>query len=311
MRSIITLTMNPALDISIAVERVEKGHKLRAGQAFFDPGGGGINVSRVVHRLGGRSTALYAVGGPTGHACRELLEAEGIQGHPVPIDAPTRPDVTVDETSTGEQFRFVAQGPEFRDSEWRACLDALVEQVEPEAYLVASGSLPPGVPDDFYGRVARLAKERRARCVIDTSGRPLKAALEEGVFLVKPNRREMQELIAMDLATEEEEERAARKLADGGASEIVALTLGANGAVFAWSGGMVRISAPKVETRSAVGAGDSFVGALVLKLAQTGELEEAFRYAVAAGAAALMTPATELCRRNDVERLYREMAGVG
>lgn len=307
MSPIITLTMNPALDISIAVERVEKRHKLRAGQAFLDPGGGGINVSRVVHRLGGKSTALYAVGGATGHAYRELLEAEGIEGHPIPIDAATRPDVTVDETSTGEQYRFVAQGPKLSEPEWRACLDALVEHVEPEAYLVASGSLPPGVPNDFYARVARLAKVRRARCVIDTSGEPLKAALEEGVFLVKPNRREMRELVAANLATEEEEERAARQLVDSGASEIVALTLGADGAVFAWSGGMVRILAPKVETRSAVGAGDSFVGALVFHLAQNGELEEAFLYALAAGSAALMTAATELCRRDDVERLYRGM----
>lgn len=306
MNSIITLTMNPALDISLTVERVERGHKLRAGPALLHPGGGGVNVSRVIHRLGGESTTIYAVGGSTAHAYRELLEREGIRGYPIPIKATTRPDVTVDETSTGDQYRFVAQGPELSEPEWQACLDVLGEHAEPKAYVVASGSLPPGVPDDFYARVARLAKERHARCVVDTSGKPLKAALEEGVFLVKPNQREMQQLLAADLAAGEEED-AARQLVDGGASEIVALTLGADGAVFAWSGGMVRISAPKVETRSAVGAGDSFVAALVLKLAQNCELEEAFHYALAAGAAALITPATELCRRNDVERLHREM----
>lgn len=308
MSSIITLTMNPALDINIAVERVQTEHKLRGGPAVLDPGGGGVNVARVIQRLGGKVTPLYAVGGPTGHAYQELLEAEGISGCPIPIRGATRPGVTVDETLTGDQYRFVVQGPELSESEWQGCLDLLGGYVEPGSYLVASGSLPPGVPDDFYGRVARLAKERGARCVVDTSGPPLKAALEEGVFLVKPNRREMEELIESELDTAEKRERAAQELVDSGASEIVALTLGADGAVFAWPEGVVRIPAPKVETRSAVGAGDSFVGALVFQLAQNGQLKEAFRYASAAGAAALMTPATELCRPDDVDRLDRQMA---
>jgi len=175
------------------------------------------------------------------------------------------------------------QGPEISEAEWRNCLDILAERVETDCRVVASGSLPPGVPDDFYGRVARLAKKRGARCVIDTSGAPLRAALEEGIFLVKPNLREMQQLIGEDLDTAEAQERAARGLVERGESEIVALTLGADGAVLAWSGGLSRIPAPRLATRSAVGAGDSFVGALVLRLAQERPLEEAFVYASAAG----------------------------
>jgi 6-phosphofructokinase 2 len=309
VRPIVTLTMNPALDMSTAVDRVETHHKLRCGPAVFDPGGGGVNVARVIHRLGGTATALYAVGGPTGHAYQELLEAEGITGCPIPIEGATRPNVTVDETSTGDQYRFVIEGPEIREAEWRQCLDVLAEHVAADGCIVASGSLPPGVPDDFYGRVARLVKARGARCVIDTSGAPLRAALDEGVFLVKPNRHEMQHLIDAALGTPEQEERAVRGLVEQGRSEIVALTLGADGAVFASAAGVVRIPAPKVDARSAVGAGDSFLGALVLRLAQDRPLDDAFRYASAAGAAALMTPATELCRGNDVDRLHRQMAG--
>jgi len=308
LRPVVTLTMNPALDMSTSVERVESRHKLRCGPAVFDPGGGGVNVARVIHRLGGEATAIYACGGPTGYAYRQLLEAEGVNACAMPIEGATRSNVTVDETSTGEQYRFVVQGPEISEAEWRNCLDILAERVETDSYVVASGSLPPGVPDDFYGRVARLAKKRGARCVIDTSGAPLRAALEEGVFLVKPNLREMQQLIGEDLDTAEVQERAARGLVERGASEIVALTLGADGAVLVWPGGVSRIPAPRLATRSAVGAGDSFVGALVLRLAQDRPLEEAFLYASAAGAAALLTPATELCRRDDVARLYLQIA---
>lgn len=308
MKAILTLTMNPALDISLAVERVEKKRKLRGGPATLDPGGGGVNVARVIHRLGAQATPLYAIGGAIGNAYGELLEAEGIKGHALAIKATTRPDFTVDETSTGDQYRFVAHGPELSEAEWRNCLEELAKQIEAGCYVVASGSLPPRVPDDFYARVARLAKERGARCVIDTSGPPLKAALKEGIFLVKPNRREMQDLTGSDLDTTEEQERATHELIASGATEIVALTLGADGAVFASADGVVRFSAPEVETRSAVGAGDSFVGALVLQLANDRPLEEAYRYALAAGAAALMTPATELCRPRDVEHLYRQLA---
>jgi 6-phosphofructokinase 2 len=308
MKPVVTLTMNPALDMSTSVERVESRHKLRCGPAVFDPGGGGVNVARVIHRLGGEAMALYPCGGPTGHAYRQLLEAEGVDARAIPIEGATRSNVTVDETSTGEQYRFVVQGPEISEAEWRHCLDVLAERVEADGYVVASGSLPPGVPDDFYRRVARLAKARGARCVIDTSGAPLRAALEEGVFLVKPNLREMQQLTGKDLDAARQQEQAARELVERGASEIVALTLGADGAVLAWSGGLSRVLAPRLAARSAVGAGDSFVGALVLRLAQGRPLEEAFLYASAAGAAALLTPATELCRRDDVERLYRQIA---
>lgn len=308
MKPILTLTMNPALDVSTAVERVVATHKLRCGPARVDPGGGGVNVARVVHRLGGEACALYVVGGPTGEAYRQLLEAEGVSGVPIAVAGSTRQDFTVDETATGEQYRFVLRGPELSQGEWRGALGILEEHVAAGSYVVASGSLPPGVPDDFYARVARLCREREARCVLDSSGEALRAALEEGVCLVKPNRRELCGLTGRALDTAEEQERAARELVDGGQAEIVALTLGADGAVLAWRDGVLRLPALEVEAQSAVGAGDSFVGAMVLALARDRPLVEAFRYACAAGAAALLTPATELCRRDDVLRLDRQLA---
>jgi 6-phosphofructokinase 2 len=304
---IVTLTMNPALDISTSVERVEKEHKLRCGPTLVDPGGGGVNVARVVHRLGGEALAIFAAGGPTGQAYAELLNKEGVQGRLVTITEYTRQDFTVDETSTGAQYRFVTQGPHLSEAEWQRCLDDVGACTTPGALVVASGSLPPGVPDDLYARVARQARQAGARCVLDASGAGLHRAIEEGVFLVKPNRRELASLTGTSLDSPEDQERAARELIERGAAEIVALTLGADGALLVTAGTTLRLPAVEVEARSAVGAGDSFVGGMVLRLAQGRDLEDSFLYAMAAGGAALLTPATELCRKEDVERLHAEL----
>jgi len=311
MKQIVTITMNPALDLSASIDKVVTTHKLRCGPGVLDPGGGGVNVSRVVKRLGGSSTAIYMAGGPMGQAYRELLEAEGVEGQAIAIEDNTRLSFTADETQSGEQYRFVLEGPTLREPEWRACLDALSGIVGQDDLVVASGSLPPGAPDDFYGRIAVIAAQAGARCLVDTSGAPLRATLEQGVHFIKPNLRELRDLTGARLETPEEQQEAAMNIVRKGQSSIVALTLGADGALLASAEGTIRAPAWKVEKpRSAVGAGDSFVGAFVLALWQGRTLREAMRYASAAGAAALLTPATELCRREDVERFEREMAAA-
>lgn len=310
MQPILTLTVNPALDISTSTELVTSGHKLRCGSSRVDPGGGGVNVARVVQRLGGRTLAVYTAGGPTGEAYRRLIEAERIPTLVVPIHGSTREDFTVDETTTGKQFRFVLQGPELSESEWRACLALVEESIPVGGYVVASGSLPPGVPDDFYARVARLAREHDARCIVDASGPALTEALAEGVFLVKPSRRELGVHVGATLESDESQVEAASALVADGSAEHVALTLGGEGAVLASKSGTLRLSVPQVEVRSTVGAGDSFLAAFVLRLAQGRTLEAAFRAAVAAGTATVTTPATELCHREDVERLEAELSAL-
>ncbi len=310
LQPILTLTMNPALDISTSTERVFSGHKLRCATSRVDPGGGGVNVSRVVQRLGGRTLAVYTAGGPAGEAYRRLIEAERVPAVTVPINGSTREDFTVDETGTGKQFRFVLEGPELSEAEWRACLDRVAESMPTGGYLVASGSLPPGVPDDFYARVARLAREHGARCVVDTSGPPLAEALAEGVFLVKPSRRELGLHVGATLESDESQVQAAVSLVADGSAEHVALTLGGKGAVLASADGVLRLAVPDVVVRSTVGAGDSFLAAFVLRLAQGRGLEQAFRASVAAGSAAVTTPATDLCHRDDVERLESGLAAA-
>lgn len=304
---ILTVTVNPALDVSTATEQVLSGHKLRCSASRLDPGGGGVNVARVIQRLGGQSLAVYTAGGATGDAYRRLLEAERVPALAVPINGSTRQNFTVDETRTGKQFRFVLEGPELSEEEWRACLARVAESIPMDGYVVASGSLPPGVPEDFYARVARITRDYGARCVVDSSGPPLAAALAEGVFLVKPSLRELEAHFGGPLPGERQIEAVSALVADRSA-EYVALTLGGAGALLASKDGIIRVPVPRVRAVSTVGAGDSFLGAFVLRLAQGHPVEVAFRAAVAAGSAAAMTPATELCHRADVERLEAELA---
>ena len=301
---ILTVTPNPALDVSTSVDRVVPEHKLRCGPTRLDPGGGGINVSRVVRNLGGRSAAIYAAGGPTGQAYRELLEREGVTGRVVRIADSTRESFTVDETATGEQFRFVLQGPSLSEPEWRALLSAVGDDLPVDGgYLVLSGSLPPGVPVDFYAQLAAIARDGGAHCVVDTSGSALAAALDEGVFLIKPSRRELAELAQTPIDDDESLSAAARLLIDDGRVELVALTLGGAGAILVSRDGVLRLPTPAVEVQSTVGAGDSFLGAFVLRLAEGRALADAFRTAVAAGSATAALPATELCGAAEVAEL--------
>ncbi|WP_448808223.1 1-phosphofructokinase family hexose kinase [Agromyces bauzanensis] len=308
---IVTLTMNPALDVSSSTELVVADHKVRCGPSRFDPGGGGVNVTRAIRNLGGTSIAIYPLGGPTGQAYRGFIEAEGVLGRVIRIAGSTRESFTVDELSTGRQFRFVLQGPTLREPEWRACLSVVGDHLPVGGYLVASGSLPPGVPQDFYAMLARISADHDVRIVVDASGPALEAALDEGVFLVKPSLRELAELVGAQGALDDQQQvEAAQELVADGRAEIVALSLGSAGAVLVTAYEVLRLPTPGIEVKSTVGAGDAFLAGFVLRLAQGRTAAEAFRTAVAAGSATAMLPATGLCHAEDVARLEAELAAV-
>jgi 6-phosphofructokinase 2 len=307
MRNIVTLTINPSIDISTSIDRVVPVRKLRCSAAQRDPGGGGVNVARVVTRLGADVKALYPTGGATGQLLRRLMDREGISSLAVPVSEEIREDFTVFEQATGDQYRFVLPGPRLSEQEWRECLDALASLKGQPGFVVASGSLPPGVPADFYKRAARIAKDWGAKVVLDSSGPPLEAALEGGVYLFKPNLNELADLAGARLDGQDAWIEACNRLVRAGRAEVVALTLGDRGALLVTRDQAWRAQALQVELVSAVGAGDSFLGALVWSLASGHGMEEAFRYGVAAGSAALLAPGTDLCRREDVQRLYPQV----
>ena len=305
MSALITLTLNPALDLATTTARVEPTHKLRCSPAQRFAGGGGINVARVLHRLGSDVQAWALAGGAAGAQMRQLLADEGVPTVLQPIAGDTRENFSVMETATGQEFRFVLPGPALQAAEWQACLDALAALTPAPRWLVASGSLPPGVPDDFYARLARAARARGIRVVVDTSGAPLAAALDAGVTLVKPSLRELREVMKQPLDTPADWCVATQALVRAGQAEIVALSVGAQGAVLATREGVWQAPALDVPaTTGTTGAGDCFVAALVWALDRGEAPPDALRWAVAAGAAALMAPGTALAQAADVHRLH-------
>jgi 6-phosphofructokinase 2 len=268
---------------------------------------GGINVARVAHRLGGDVAAIYPTGGAIGKLLQRLVEREGIDSLVTPSHAETRENFTAFEQDSGEQYRFVLPGSPLHRAEWEAVLDRLATLPDRPQFVVASGSVPPGVPEDFFARVARQAKALGARCVIDTSGAAMEAALAEGVALIKPNLVELADLVGMPLASDTERIAACRKLAAGGRAQMVALTLGEDGALLVTADHAWRAQPMHIEVVSTVGAGDSFLGGLVATLAAGRPPEHAFRVAMAAASAAVMSPGTELCREEDVTRLLPQV----
>jgi 6-phosphofructokinase 2 len=308
MKSILSLTMNPAVDMSCSVDYVFAEHKLRCGPGNYEPGGGGINVSRAIRKLGGESMAIYLAGGLTGETLGSLLEEEGVAHRAISIKGWTRENFCVLENATGQQYRYVLPGPAVSEAEWTLCLDELRDYAPSPDYLVASGSLPPGVPDDFHVRLAGVARERGMRMILDTSGPALMEALRGGVYIAKPSLRELRSWAGQELAREDEQEAAALGIIRDAGAEIVVVSLGAAGALVASKRGCERLRSPSVPVKSKVGAGDSMVAGIVLGLARDLPPLKAIRFGVAAGAAAVMSAGTQLCGREETERLFNSMA---
>jgi 6-phosphofructokinase 2 len=305
MRPIVTLTINPTIDAFCRTDRVIPVRKVRTHGEHYVPGGGGLNASRMIRELGGATVAFYMAGGLTGQALEGMVERTGLAAVRIPMTGLTRVSHVVLEESTGQEYRFTPEGPDVEEAEWRHCLEVLAVVEAP--YVVASGSLAPGIPADFYAQVARLVKERGGRMVVDSSGPPLREALAEGVHLIKPSRGELEKLLGRTAASVAEAEALALEVVASGRAEIVALTLGAEGAVLATRDGAIRLSSPKVETRSAVGAGDAFLGAMMYAMASGQTLPQAFALGVGAGAATAAASGTALATRAQIEGLLPEV----
>ena len=290
-----TLTLNPAIDVSSDTEKVEPERKVRTCNERIDPGGGGINVARVLHRLGTSVEAIYLAGGATGGSLDQLLQRAGLERRLVPIADDTRTSLTIHERSTGREYRFVPEGPMINEAELRTCCEAIAAATSD--YFVASGSLPPGVPDDFYVTAAGHARDRGARWVLDTSGAELNAALSAGgVFLLKSSCEELDADAASELVRN-------RKV------EHVALTCGRSGALLINADGTFSLPSLATKVVSTVGAGDSFLGGMTHGLAKGLPPMEAFRMAVASGAAATLSAGTDLAYPDDVRRLLEQVPG--
>lgn len=299
---ILTVTLNPALDVSSTAESVHPGEKLRLEPPQLDPGGGGVNIARVVQNLGGRACAAVALGGPSGVRLGALLDQAGIAMLPLPGPGDTRESLSVIDRGTGEQYRFVMPGPEWQEKDVEATLERIAASLPAGGWVAISGSNPPGIPDDFVVRLAALVREAGAHLLADTSGHALRQLVEApaNIAILRMNREEAEFLAGHPLPERSDTVALLQDLITQGVAETVVLARGADGNILGNRAGIWHAKAVQVETISAVGAGDSFAAGLILGHARGGDWPDILALAAACATATRMTPATELCRPEDV-----------
>lgn len=307
MKKIVTLTVNPAIDKSTTVSGIKAEKKLRCSAPFYEAGGGGINVSRVIKELGGTSQCMFLSGGPLGKHIKTILDTQHIHNLSIPIEGWTRENFSVLDTNDNQQFRFGMPGPTIKDSEWKKTLDVLKESLSNGDYLVASGSLSPGMPTDFYLKVSNIAKKANAKLILDTSGEELLYGARAGVYLLKPNLSELAVLCNVKSVSSTLLKNMARECLKEYKCEVLIVSLGAKGALMVTKSKMEHQTAPIVHQQSTIGAGDSMVAGMVYSLLKNKSLSEMLKYGVACGAAATISSGTQLCKKSDVDSLYQSM----
>lgn len=303
--TIATLTVNPSLDKSTHFTGLIAEQKIRCQTPRYDAGGGGINVSKAMAKLGGKSICVFTSGGSSGEMLEDLIEKEKLESKVIKTKNWTRENFIAFESTTKAQYRFGFPGNELLATE----IDAISKVVKNLSvdFLVLSGSLNEGLPANFYQKIAALAQEQNIKVVVDTSGEALQKVLETGVFLIKPNIGELAKLLDVAHLEKKDVEKAAKQLIDQKSAEIVVVSLGADGAVLVSKNETHWVKAPKVEKKSTVGAGDSMVGGMVWALSEKKSIKEVIQMGVCCGTAATMNEGTQLFKAEDVLRLFEEM----
>ncbi len=306
MSKIITITLNPAIDKTTSTEKIAPEKKLACISPTYEPGGGGINVSRALAHLGCDSLAMYFGGGFNAHFFKKMLTEEKIQSLVVPVKTNIRTNIIVVERSTGLQYRFGMVSHAVKENDWKAFLRKLEKQSGYE-YVVASGSLPDGVPLDFFARVSAIVKKTNAKLIVDTSGEALQAAVQEGVFMIKPNLNELSSLYGKEELKLDEAVFAAKSIIKRKGCELMVVSMGKNGGLLVTADENFHIIPPDIQVKSTVGAGDSMVAGMVFGLSKQMSLKAVLAYGIACGTAATMNAGTALCKKEDVEKIFEEL----
>ena len=302
MTRIITLTPNPALDYAVTADFVEANRKIRCRDPQMHPGGGGVNVARACSRLSAHTLAIFTAGGVYGDALVKSIAAENVPMRMIPIDGETRLAFHVKNVKDDNEYRFNLPGATMSEAEIERFLNAVREESEPGDFVVASGSLPPGAPTDFWAQAARVTKDQGARFVLDSvSG--VDEALEEGVYMVRQNEHEYTSLSGRVLRWPDEIESFATDMVAKGRVQAMVVSHGGDGSLMATKDGVYSAPSFKVRATSAVGAGDSFVAGMLTALARGDGATEALRFGMAAAGATRMSEGTALFDPADVAKL--------
>ncbi|AZA92910.1 6-phosphofructokinase isozyme 2 [Chryseobacterium nakagawai] len=306
-KSILTITLNPSVDKSSSVASIIPEKKLRCHSPKYEAGGGGVNVSRALKRLGISSDMFFTSGGRTGRLLEELLQAEQLNLVSFPTTAETRENFTVLDTSNNKQYRFGFPGELLTQDEQKEILNS-VKVVNPfPDFVVISGSLPAETDSNLMKQLVSTCKSKGSKVIIDTSGEALKTAVEEGVFLLKPNIGELAVLVGKDKLEDDDVDRAAQLIISQGKAEIVVVSLGSQGAILFSAAEKIQIAAPDVEVKSTVGAGDSMVAGMVSVLVKGGNYKEVLSMGIACGSATTMAEGTGLFTKQNARRLFNEI----
>lgn len=303
--AILTITLNPAVDLETETDTLIPGEKLRCAAPRRDPGGGGINVARAVTILGGEAAAAIALGGPVGESLVAQVEGQGVRVHWLRAPGETRQNLSVIETTTGKQYRFIFPGPDWSAEDAARLPEQVLPLAAPGDFVVLSGSLPPGVPTGAYVDLARGLSEKGAEVIADTSGRALSAlaSADLDLYMLRMDSAEAEELLRRPLPDNRDSASTAAGLVAAGAARHVVLARGPEGSVGANADGRWFAPAADVPVASLTGAGDSFVAGATLALSRGADLATALQWGTAAASSAVTTEATALCDKAVFDRL--------
>ncbi|HSB69717.1 MAG TPA: 1-phosphofructokinase [Candidatus Methylomirabilis sp.] len=297
---IVTVTPSPALDRTLRVDRLDFGAIARVRDVREDPGGKGVNVSRVLNHFGRPTTALGFIAGRIGSRLEEELRRYGIVTDFVPVEGETRVNLTL--TDGERELKVNEAGPPIDAVASGLLVDKVRRHARGSPAVVLAGSLPPGAGDGLYGELVEVVRQQGSRPVLDAEGAPLRLGVAARPFLIKPNLREAEALLGVSLSTEEDIRQAARHLGGQGI-EVVVISLGGSGALMACRDRIWMAEIPLTKTVSTVGAGDSLLAYLLMALLADTDPVVSLRRATAAGLASTSLPGSQLCTPAEMERM--------
>ncbi len=298
---ILTLTMNPCLDRYFFIDSLKEDDTIRVNNIMDYPAGKGIDISRAINEMKGHSVAITLLGGDTGKQIMEMLDKEGVVYSTVNLNKNTRTNIILQSNET--QYRFSVPGPSIDNIEEKKVLKNIETLLRKGDCLIISGSIPEGLPDNYYYRIVNKANEMEAKVYLDADNELLLNGIKASPWGIKPNLHEFSRLLDKKPSTEKAIIESLNNTAKKYSLKEILLTMGKEGAICFIEDSIYRVTVPEVKVNSAVGAGDTFLGIYCMFREMGSEPEYCLKMAGAASTAATLTSGTELCKYNDVKEL--------